>query len=552
MIEDLSDHPNETTFETDVAIVGAGAAGITLARSLVAANVRVCLLESGGKDYEQPIQDLAKGGNVGFPYYELQESRLRFFGGTTAIWGGRSALLDPIDFERRPWVEGSGWPIGREALDSYYDQASSLLDLPAGGNQRSDRRARSHGLSLDPSLIETSHWQFDEQFERFSLARCADLKDSPHVRILLHATVTNVVVNGPASAVEALEIGNLKGASGRIRAKAFVLAAGGIETPRLLLASSGRMPSGVGNQHDLVGRYFMEHPRARGARVVTDKIWPLLRAMPRFRRNQGQLEASVLRGAPDLQAREGILNTAFSLAVRKPPDGRKNISQRLYAGIKERMPPDHLGRLLWRSFRRGQILAREKISLARGWWRLKASSYGIYVIIRGEQAPNPESRIILNTAERDRLGIPRADLDWRFSAIDKHSVAVLMSTFDRELQRLGLGKLEPSEWLSEEGTTWQTDDLVGNHAVAGYHHIGTTRMAADARKGVVDADCRVHGMGNLFIAGSSVFPTGGWANPTLTILALTLRLGDHLKRAHADGTLAAVEESPSPRSAVSA
>ena len=541
MIEDLADHLSETIFETDVAIVGAGAAGITLARSLVAANVRVCLLESGGKDYEQPVQDLAKGESIGFPYYELQESRLRFFGGTTAIWGGRSALLDPIDFERRPWIADSGWPIDREALNSYYDQASSLLDLPASGTrQRSDQSARCHGLSLDPSLIETSHWQFDEQFERFSLARCADLRESPLVRILLHATVTQVVANGPATAVEALEVGNLKGAKGRVNAKAFVLAAGGIETPRLLLASSERMPPGIGNQHGLVGRYFIEHPRARGARVITNKIWPLLRAMPRFRRIGGQLEASVLRGSAGLQEREGILNTAFSLAVRRPPDGRKNMSQRLYAGIKERMPPDHLGRLLWRSFRRGQILAREKISLARGWWRLKSSGYGIYVIIRGEQAPNPESRIILNT-ERDALGMPRADLDWRFSDIDKHSVRVLMSTFDRELKRLGLGKLELSDWLNEEGTAWQTDSLVGNHAVAGYHHIGTTRMAASASKGIVDANCKVHGMGNLFIAGSSVFPTGGWANPTLTILALTLRLGDHLKREHAKGAMAAAE-----------
>ena len=551
MIEDLSDHPDGTTFETDVAIVGAGAAGITLARSLARANVKVCLLESGGVDYEQPVQDLARGENVGFPYYELQESRLRFFGGTTAIWGGRSALLDPIDFERRPWVTDSGWPIDREALKDYYDQASMLLDLPANGaRERQGATASSHGLRLDPSLIETSHWQFDEQFERFTIGRCQDLKDSPDVRILLHASVTEVVANEAATAVEALSIGNLKGARGRVRAKAFVLAAGGIETPRLLLASTKHMPSGIGNQHDLVGRYFIEHPRARGARVITDKVWPLLKAMPRFHRNGGQLEASVLRGADGLQAREGILNTAFSLAVRKPPDGKKNMSQRLYAGIKERMPPDHFGRLLWRSFRRGQILAREKISLARGWWRLKSSDYGLYVIIRGEQAPNPESRIVLN-AERDALGLPRADLDWRFSEIDKHSVRVLMSTFDRELNRLGLGRLELSDWLDDEGTTWQTDDLVGNHAIAGYHHIGTTRMATSERKGVVDADCRVHGMGNLFIAGSSVFPTGGWANPTLTILALTLRLGDHLKQAHASGTMTATEET-TPREAMSA
>ena len=530
MIEDLSDHPRDANFDTEVAIVGAGAAGITLARRLIAANIQVCLLESGGQDYEQPVQDLARGKSIGFPYYELAESRLRFFGGTTAIWGGRSAELDPIDFEERPWVAHSGWPFDKETLRTYYDQASALLDLPASRmHPGDDRSASGHKLALDRSLVETSHWQFDEQFERFILGRCADLAASPKVRILLHATVTRIVVNTSATAVEALEVANLTGGKATIRARTFVLAAGGIETPRLLLASSDRLPRGIGNEHDLVGRFFIEHPRARGARVVPDKIWPLLRAMPRLRRVKGRLQASLLRGSPSLQEREGILNTAFSLAVRKPPDGRKNISQRLYSDIKHHLPPDRFGRWLWRNYRRAEILAREKITLPRSWWRLRRGGYGLYVIIRGEQAPSPASRLVLDR-EQDELGMPRVQLDWRFSDIDKQTVRVLMSTFDNELIRLGLGRLELSNWLTEEEPPWLTDDLVGKHPVGGYHHIGTTRMANSARRGVVDANCRVHGMANLFIAGSSVFPTGGWANPTLTILALALRLADHLKR----------------------
>ena len=530
MIEDLSDHPRDAEFDTEVAIVGAGAAGITLARSLVAANVSVCLLESGGQDYEQPVQDLAHGKNIGFPYYELAESRLRFFGGTTAIWGGRSAELDSIDFVKRPWVDHSGWPFDKDALRAYYDKASALFDLPVSsvrpGNHRS---ARGHELALDRSLLETSHWQFDEQFERFALGRCADLAASPSIRILLHATVTRIVVNASATAVEALQVANLTGGKGTVRARTFVLAAGGIETPRLLLASSDRLSRGIGNEHDLVGRFFIEHPRARGARVVSDKIWPLLRAMPRLRRVKGRLQASLLRGAPSLQEREGILNTAFSLAVRRPPEGQKNISQRLYDDIKQSLAPDRFGRWLWRNYRRAELLARERINLPRNWWRLRSAGYGLYVIIRGEQAPNPSSRLILDK-ERDDLGMPRVQLDWRFSDIDKQTVRVLMSTFNSELVRLGLGRLDPSDWLKEDSMPWQTDHMVGKHPVGGYHHIGTTRMANDARRGVVDADCRVHGMGNLFVVGSSVFPTGGWANPTLTILALVLRLADHLKR----------------------
>jgi len=529
MIEDLSDHTLPAVFETDVAIVGAGAAGITLARRLAAARIQVCLLESGGRDYEQPVQDLAKGESVGLPYYPLDESRLRFFGGTTAIWGGRVAELDPIDFERRDWIRYSGWPFDKSTLRPYYDEALQLLDLGlTETSEDSPRRPNGHDFALDRSLFATSSWWFDEQFERFTIGRCTDLVQSSLVRIFLHATVRRVVTDPSGSGVEELEIASLNGQTGTVRAKAFVLAAGGIETPRLLLASSDQHENGIGNEHDLVGRFFNEHPRARGARIVTDRAWSLLRAMPRLHRSNGQLQASLFRSADELQEREAILNTAFSLAVRKPPDGRMIASQRLYAGIKHRLPPDRLGRWLWRNFRRSQMLTRERINLPRGWLRLKTGQYGLYVIIRGEQAPNPASRVLLSD-ERDALGMPLVKLDWQFGEVEKHTAQVLMSTFDQELARLGLGRLELSDWLTEDGKDWETDDLISRHALGGHHHIGTTRMASSPRDGVVDADGRVHGVANLYIAGSSIFPTGGWANPTLTILALALRLGDHIK-----------------------
>ena len=168
------------------------------------------------------------------------------------------------------------------------------------------------------------------------------------------------------------------------------------------------------------------------------------------------------------------------------------------------------------------------LSLPRNLARLRSGAYGLFVIVRGEQAPNPASRLMLDD-ERDALGMPRIKLDWRFSEIERHTVRVLMSTFDRELERLGLGKLETSDWLKGEAAeTWQNDPLLGNHHIAGYHHMGTTRMASSPKEGVVNADSRVHALENLYIAGSSVFPTSGWANPTLTILALTLKLADHL------------------------
>jgi len=529
MIEDLSDYPSNFSFDADVAIVGAGAAGITLARRLAQAQIRVCLLESGGRDYEQKVQDLAKGTNIGFPYYPLDESRLRFFGGTTAIWGGRSAELDPIDFQRRSWVTDSGWPFDKETLAPYYQRAMTLLDLPgdqAGGSKTDPKNL--HGLAFDRSQIETSHWWFDDRSERFAINNCADLSASAITQILLHATVIGIVPNASGTAVETLKIANLKGGQGTVRAKAFVLAAGGIETPRLLLAQAGENGHALGNEHDLVGRYFAEHPRARGGLVISERIWPLIRAMPRLQRAKGRLRAAILRGSDQLQREEGILNTGFSLAVRKPPGTNMSVSQRIYTGFKHRLPPDRVGRWFWQRWRRGHILAREMLGLPRSLARLKSGGYGLFAVIRGEQAPNPASRLMLDN-ERDALGMPRIKLDWRFSEIETHTVRVLMSTFDQELKRLGLGTLEPSDWLQEEGAqSWQNDAQLGNHHIAGYHHMGTTRMATDPRHGVVDANSRVHGTGNLYIAGSSVFPTSGWANPTLTILAMTLRLADHL------------------------
>ena len=530
MIETFSVSDDRAVFETEVCILGAGAAGITLARRLSSSGLDVCLLESGGADWEKPLQDLGVGESVGFPYYPLDESRLRLFGGTTAVWGGRVVQLDPIDFERRPWIEHSGWPFGKEELAPYYTEALRSLEVETVlADETLWDRLGLHPPDFDPALLRTNFFQFDEQFERFTLRRCADLVESAKVKVLLHATVLDVRANAEGTAIESVEIGNLRGGRGVVRARVFVLAAGGLETPRILLNSCGVQPEGLGNQEDLVGRFFMEHPHARAGRVVPQKLWSLLNLLPRSHRQEGLRYAALGRASETLQEREGILNSSFTLSVRRHQGKRMPPGKWLFNAVKWKVPHDHRGRTLWWLHRRAKRAFAERFGLASRWVRAATGRQGLYVVARAEQAPNPASRVLLSN-ERDAFGLPQIALDWRFLDVDKRSLHVMMGALDRELERLSLGRVEASPWLEEADTPWEVDPLISSHPVGGYHHIGTTRMAESPKHGVVDADCRVHGLGNLYIAGSSVFPTSGWANPTLTILALSLRLGDHLAR----------------------
>jgi len=499
-------------------VIGAGAAGITLTRRLLGAGRTVVLLESGGLDYEAPLAGLNAGENVGEDYYELEDARLRFFGGTTAIWGGRCAELDPIDLEKRDYVPHSGWPIAYAELERWYREARPLFGLPE--ERPSPETFREAGVPLPKfQELETPLWTFDRRFNRFAWESCADLEADPKCQIVTHATVTRILQkDGGIERAEARALG-----PGRltVNAKAYVLAAGGIENPRLLLASE------IGNGHDQVGRYFMEHPHARGGRIVKGAAWPLLKAFGRRHRIAGQDLAALIAPGEALQRREGILNTSLTVVARQPQGRRQFVGMKAYSDLKHSMAPTRKGRALWMVTKKAAGWAQRHVDPARPWLLHKLGSVDVALLVRAEQAPNPDSRVTL-VGERDATGVPRVALDWRLSEIDVRSVSVLVDTLGRELQRLGLGKVEPAEWLSSG--RWQTDPLISSHPIGGYHHMGTTRMGDDPKSSVTDADGRVHGVGNLWVAGSSLFPTGSWANPTLTIAALALRSADRISR----------------------
>lgn len=519
MLIDLADSAPATDLRTDVCVVGAGAAGITVARDLVDSGRDVVLLEAGGLDFEPATQALYDGENVGMDYYDIRESRLRFFGGTTNIWGGRCTPLNDIDFAHREWVAHSGWPIGPSDLKAYIRRSHDSLALGEFeyGESLWDRIGGAPPLAK--SRVATHFWRFDTVAERFLATRCRDLLESPSCRVFTHANVVDMATG--SDAVTKLRAVTLDGRAIEVRPAHVVLACGGMENARLLLAT------GIGNTHDQVGRYFMEHPHGRLGHVDGTDGFQLWRAF-RKRRVADVPVAPALTLSEAEQRTRRTLNSAVTLKLEDQPRAFRWEKQ-AYMHLKHRLAPSKSGRAVWRAHRSARVALQRTIG--ERWKQLKtrAGTQRLAVMIRAEQAPNPSSRVTLG-ATKDPLGMPRLRLDWRLSAIDKHSLRALADVLDGEFTRLQLGRLTASPWLADENPDWPYDPTVGKHPIGGYHHMGTTRMSHSPRDGVVDANCRVHGTSNLYVAGSSVFTTSGWANPTLTILALSHRLAEHLHR----------------------
>lgn len=526
MLIDLRAVEANQTFEAPICILGAGVAGLTLARRLLSLGWPVLLVESGGLDFEAPVQQLATGRSVGHEYYPLDAIGLRMLGGTTAIWGGRCAELDPIDFEARPWVPHSGWPLSHDDLRPYYQRALEIFQVPA---PQAGRQAMARRLplleELDGDDLAVGCWSFDDVADRFAAPRIGDVVDHPNCRVLIHATATALALDASGGAVTSARLADVSGKNATVVARHFILALGGVENPRLLLASRDLATAGIGNAHDLVGRFFMEHPHARGGSVRGPAMWELLRSFGRRHRVDTASHAALLRLSEECQRRLGCLNSALTLGLRQPECARQALIARSYAALKHNFDATVTNRRLWRATKRTARRLNELTYPLRPWLAIKSGRAEVAVIIRAEQAPNPHSRVRLGN-DVDALGMPRVELDWNFTALDKTSVRTLVDTLGGTLERGRLGGLRRAEWLDEDGPLWHTDAMISAHPIGGYHHMGTTRMADDPAQGVVDRHGRVHGVANLHVAGSSVFPTAGWANPTLTIAALALRLAD--------------------------
>jgi choline dehydrogenase-like flavoprotein len=530
LIIDANNVPRGTLLEADICIIGAGPAGISLAREFDNQPFRVILLESGRLKRNRAGQALYKGENIGLHYEDLDQARSRYFGGSSNCWGGFCRPLDAHDFEARDWVPNSGWPIKRPELLPYYERAHALLQLgpfeydpQSWENWIGRRDARLLPLAGDRAMNLISQLSPPTRFGRHYRD---EILQSRNVVTYLGANVTEIEAPGNGARVSAVRVRTLAGGSFHVAAGTYVLATGGIETPRLLLASNRYQPRGVGNQYDLVGRYFMDHPRLRSGTIrfrdpaANSSIYDLHYTLPGGVTAQGVKIAAYFGLTPETQRAEHLGNTRCYAVSRYVGD-----DPAAYTAVSHIRQAVHgAGSLLDRSrsdlFNMVKQLPTVAVLAAGLKLRLPFLARGFALETVVEPTPLPDSRVTLGTG-RDRLGMPRVKVQWRLGELEKRTIRRTQEILGEDIQRAGGGIVTVD--APGEDEDWP-DTLRGC-----WHHMGTARMADDPRRGVVDAQCRVHGMENLFIAGSSVFPTCGSDMPTITIVALALRLADHIK-----------------------
>ena len=455
-----------------VLIIGSGPAGVSLAVGLSELGIGAIVLEAGPEDWSDPSQDRYAGEVFGDGYFPLDSARLRYLGGSSNHWAGWCRPLDEKDFERREDVPHTGWPIKKDDLAPFLQPACDILEVtPPEDNVLSDDLVEV-GFSLSPPV------RFGEKYREF-------FEKAPDTHLVLSCSVESL--DARDGRITAL---NLLAGDSAVRIDApetVVLCCGGIENSRLLLWSNVTSAQRVVANDATLGRFWMEHPHASLGDVAVSRNF-----------DRVPLDGGEIRVAPrkDSMLRHGIMNGAL----------------RFYRVYQEESRATDLAK---RAICRTEPLSSRFLSLAGR--QVQCTSR---IAIAWEQAPVAENRVSLSATARDDHGIPRPELHWRKSAIDYRTSKVILELFGKYLLQTGRGRVRAEPFVIAEGG-YPTSE-------GGYHHMGGTRMSSGASNGVVDANLRIHDLSNGYVLGSSVFPTGGHANPTLTIVQLALRLAKHL------------------------
>jgi choline dehydrogenase-like flavoprotein len=469
---------------------------------------KVILLEGGGFDYDEKVQELYAGKSTGQKYYPLQSARLHYFGGTTGHWAGMCSPMDNVDFIKRDWVPESGWPITRKEMDPFYARACEKLKLGPYEFDFSYWQQKLPNLNpfpLDNNVVYNKMWQFSQA--RFGNLYKDTIVNAKNVHLYTYANVVNIKANENISSIKELIVKNYAGKTHKVRAKHYILACGAIQNARLLLASNSQAHAGLGNDNDVVGRYFMEH-----LEIASAELW-LINPFPTdlYSWKYGETKASAeLAITEKVQTENKILNGTASL---NPLNFSLHVKPRIDSWNEN--DPRKAAENMFKDWDRAAKEAEKdsKGSIARAF----------ELNTRIEQAPNPNSRITIGP-EKDELGVPRTNLHWELTDLDKRSIRKIYHIIGQQMGIAGIGRIKLNEFLRDENDNSWPEGTNG-----GWHHMGTTRMGNDPKKSVVDSDCKVHGINNLYVAGSGCFTTSGAPNPTFTLVSLSLRLSDHVK-----------------------
>ena len=491
-----------------------------MARELCRHGVETVVVDGGSEENEPQTQALYDCEMVGLPLTGATAGRFRVLGGSTTRWGGQALPMDPIDFEARDWVAHSGWPINFEEVAQYYPRAAEYMKVDARDYEAG--LARQLGLVAPPVDTRVVRYHYSKWAPRPSLRELylRGFRRAQHLRLLTHANVTRIDLTEDTTAVRRVIVSSLQGSHVNVEARYVVLCAGGIENARLLLASDHQVTGGIGNQHDVVGRYLQDHPTTRAATVETTTPLKLQQAFNQIYRRRRKY-AVRLSASEAFQRTNRTLNLSSGISFEAPLDSAIGLCKRVYDRVRRGdAGPALLSEMAMIGKSAGSLARPAYHYVVKGRQFVPDATYTIHVI--SEQEPDPSSRVSLADT-RDALGVRKPRIDWRVQPSTARSIRLFAQTLRGEFHRLGLGQLVLEPWLDADHMDWQS------RISDAYHHIGTTRMSDNPRCGVVQSRCQVHGIDNLYVAGSSVFPTGGHSNPTFTALALAFRTCDELR-----------------------
>lgn len=513
--------PYGTMLRSTVVVVGAGPAGLTVAQELAAAGIDVMVVEGGGRHHTKADDDALRGEGVGEPF-PMVMSRRRGFGGTSGHWTPETGLrvrpLDEMDFEARPVRPDASWPFGRSTLDPYYARAHAQVDV------RSDYGAARWYSDAHPTPLT---WPGGPELAMFQFAdhdtyvrRFDEIAASPGIDLVLNSTISTMDLAADGDTVTSAGVVCRDGNEFKVEGQVFVLAAGGIDNARILLSSPGRTGNGIGNENDNVGRYFMDHLSVDCGVLDAIGTTPLdVTTFVESNDDTGQKYQPMLWLGDERIRQENLLNAAFWVYESDPAYLSRGVSaaRSFRASLRSR-PVRNAGTHLLDMVRGSPDIAAYGLRTAL---RRPNAERSVSLRIMAEQLPDRDSRVLLSD-NRDALGRRRVCLDWRVSSTDLD-----MMRRHREL----LVEMLRSRGVAQVRDEFDPGSAHGAPVMTNFHHMGSTRMHVDPAQGVVDAELRVHTTRNLYVAGSSVFPAGGYLNPTLTIIALSCRLADTVRSA---------------------